>query len=170
VPLPPLPEGIYVFVISACTGPMTTSRPRPTFIGLTVTVAEGPYAGRSVEQKVFRYVSNYGERERKVTATDLARAIEGRDAPERTLEEAAVVIERARKQRLAFRGKVRWGAKDQAEFEQRAGTYCNAYARSMIWGADRFDQVDEHGQPATRGINGQLLRPQEHITRFVPAP
>jgi hypothetical protein len=165
-PPPPLPEGNYTLVISASTGPKTASRPWPTFIGLTVTVAEGPHAGHSFEQKVFGTVTNHGEAQRMVSATELARAIAGQDAPRRTFEEAAAVIEQARQQRLPFRAKVTWGVMDHAALAQRVGTGCNARGLSMIWGADRFDQV-EHGLPVARGIDGQLLWPQEHITRFL---
>jgi hypothetical protein len=168
VPPPPLPEGKYTLVVSDSTGPKTASRPYPTFIGLTVTVVEGQHAGRSIEQKVFRLVTNYGEKQRLVSATALAQAIDGHDAPERTFEEAAEVIEQARKQRLPFRAKVTWGALDHAEFEERAGRPGNARGRSMILGAARFDQADKHGQPVARGIDGQLLRPQPYITRFLP--
>jgi hypothetical protein len=167
---PALPEGTHCFVISASTGPKMGSRPWPTFIGLTVTVAEGPHAGRSFEQKVFRTVTNYGEKQRLVSATDLARATEEPDAPERTFEQTAEVIEQARQQRLPFRAKVTWGAMDHAALEQRAGRGGNARGRSMIWGADRFDQANEHGLPVARGVDGQLLWPQEYITRFLRRP
>jgi hypothetical protein len=166
-PPPPLPEGSYTFVISAATGAKGRQAHRPTFIGLTVTVADGPHAGHSFEQKVFRDVWGYGEAQRLVSATDLARAIEGPDAPRRTFEEAAAVIEQARQQRLPFRAKVTWGVLDQAKFERLAGSGGNARALSMIWGAHRFDQVDKHGLPVVRGIDGQFLWPQEHITRFL---
>ena len=169
-PPPPLPEGSYTFVISASTGPKGLQAHRSTFIGLTVTVADGPNAGHFFEQRVFRDVWNYGEAQRLVTATDLARAIEAPDAPRRTFEETAEVIEQARQQRLPFRGKVTWGAMDHAALAQRAGRGGNARGLSMIWGADRFDQANEHGLPVARGIDGQLLWPQEHITRFLKRP
>jgi hypothetical protein len=168
VPPPPLPEGTYNFVISDSTGPKGRDPSRTTFIGLRVTVADGPHADRSSEQKVFRDVTNYGEVQRLVSATDLARAIEGPDAPERTFAQAAEVIQQARKQRLPFAGRVTWGAMDYAAYDQLAGSRGNTRGRAMVWGAARFDQVDEHGQPAARGIDGQLLRPREFITRFVP--
>ena len=161
------PRAAYTFVISASTGPKGRQAHYPTFIGLTVRVADGPHAGHSFEQKVFRYVWNYGEAQRMVSATDLARAIEGPDAPRRTFEEAAAVIEQARQQRLPFRAKVTWGAMDHAAYERLAGSRGNARGLSMIWGADRFDQADEHGLPVARGIDGQFLWPQEHITRFL---
>jgi hypothetical protein len=56
---------------------------------------------------------------------------------------------------------------DHAAYEQRLGKPCNARGLSMIWRSDKFDQVDEYGQPAARGIDGQLLRPQAYITRFL---
>jgi hypothetical protein len=42
-----------------------------------------------------------------------------------------------------------------------------ALQRHGAWGAERFDQVDKDGQPVARGIDGQLLWPQEHIIRFL---
>jgi hypothetical protein len=154
---------LYGASAKAATGPNGRQANRPTFIGSTVTVADGPHAGHSFEQKVLPHVSNYGEEQRLVSATDLARAIEGPGAPTRTFEQAAEVIAQARQQRLPFRAKVSWGVLDQAKYEQLAGSRGNACGLSMIWGADRFDQVDKHGLPVARGIDGQLLWPEEHI-------
>ena len=71
--------------------------------------------------------------------------------------------------RLPCAGRITWGATDCALYNQLAGSRGgDVRARAMVWGAARFDQVDEHGQPAARGVDGQLLRPHAHITRLLP--
>jgi hypothetical protein len=70
-------------------------------------------------------------------------------------------------QRLRFVGRITWGGTDCALYNQLAGSRGNVRARAMVWGAARFDQVDEHGACGPC-VDGQLLRPHAHITRFLP--
>ena len=169
-PPPPIPEGTYTFVISVSTGPSSRDRgaSRPTFIGLTVAVADGPHAGRSFEQKVFHTVTNYGETQRLVSATDVARAIEGPDAPTRTFEQAAGVIEQARKQRLPFAGRVTWGATDSALYNQLAGSRGNARGRDGL-GRSPF-RPGRRARPACGPWRRRAIAPAPRAHHPVPQP
>jgi hypothetical protein len=72
-------------------------------------------------------------------------------------------------QRLTFAGRITWGATDCALYNQLAGSRGNVRARAMVWGAARFDQVDEHGQPAARASTGNFSGPTRTSPGSFPA-